>query len=107
MPFVKVLKTSDLPSGGKKIIEINGLEIALFNILNQVYAISNICPHNGGSLGEGMLFGQTLLCPLHFWKFNVVTGKSSNQPAFRVETYPVKIEEETIFLDLPDEDPDE
>ena len=102
MPFVKALKTSDLPSEGRKIIEISGLEIALFNIQNRIYAISNICPHNGGSLGEGMLFGQTILCPLHFWKFNVVTGKSSNQPAYRIESYPVKLEKEWIYLDLPE-----
>ncbi|MHB8483951.1 MAG: Rieske (2Fe-2S) protein [Nitrospiria bacterium] len=107
MSFIKVLKTLDLRPDGKKIVEINGLEIALFNIQDQIYAISNICPHNGGSLGEGMLFGQTLLCPLHFWKFNIATGKSSNQPAYRVETYPVKLEKEWIYLDLPEEDPEE
>lgn len=107
MPRTKTLKVSDLPQGSKKIVEINGFEIALFHLNGEFRAISNICPHYGGSLGEGLLEGETVICPLHFWKFNLLTGKSLNQPAYRIETYPVEIESEWIYLDLPEEDLEE
>ncbi len=107
MSRTRALKVADLPEGSKKIVEINGFEIALFHLSGKIHAISNICPHNGGSLGEGLLVGETVICPLHFWKFNLLTGESSNQPAYCIETYPVEIEEEWIYLDIPEEDLEE
>ena len=104
MPFQKTVKRSDLPPGQKKIVEINGLEIALFHLERGIFAVSNICPHSGGALGEGFVSGSEITCPLHFWQFNLETGRSSRPRDFRIETYPVKIEKEWIWLDLPEED---
>ncbi|MBI1823609.1 MAG: nitrite reductase small subunit NirD [Nitrospirae bacterium] len=107
MTSSKVFKLSDLPKEGVKIIELKGFEIALFHVEQGVRAISNICPHSGGSLGQGLRVGETIICPLHFWKFNLKTGKSSNQPTYCVDTYPVTIEEDWIVLELPEEDLEE
>jgi nitrite reductase (NADH) small subunit len=107
MTRTRALKVSDLPEESKKILEINGFEIALFHLNRKIHAISNICPHNGGSLGEGFVVGETVVCPLHSWKFNLVTGKSSNQTAYCIEIFPVEIIEEWIYLDLPEEDIEE
>jgi nitrite reductase/ring-hydroxylating ferredoxin subunit len=103
MPFVRALKIIDLPPGGKKIIEMKGIEIALFSSGQNICAVSNICPHYGGSLGEGVFTGETVVCPLHFWEFSVVTGRSTNQPAYRIESYPVKVDKEWIWINLPEE----
>jgi len=107
MPRTRVLKISDLPPGSRKIVESDGYEIALFNVSQNIYAVSNICPHNGGSLGQGLISEDAVTCPLHYFKFSLRTGKSLNQPSYRLETYPVKIEEDWIYLDLPEEDLEE
>ncbi len=107
MSFVRAFKIIDLPPGSNNIIEIKGIEIALFRSGQNICAVSNICPHNGGSLGEGVFKGETVVCPLHFWEFSVVTGRSINQPAYRIESYPVKVDKEWIWINLPEEDLEE
>lgn len=107
MPQTKTIRLSEFPIDSSRIIEIKGFEIALFHLPGGIRAISNICPHSGGSLGQGLWVGETVICPLHFWKFNLKTGKSSNQPAYCIDTYPVTIEDDWIILDLPEEDLEE
>ena len=53
--FVTVANTNDLKPGTGKAVEINGREIALFNVDGRYYAIDNTCAHKGGPLGEGVL----------------------------------------------------
>ena len=107
MPLTRVLRLADLPSGSKKIVEVHGYEIALFHWDQRIFATTNICPHNGGSLGAGLLEEGTIVCPLHFWKFDLMTGKSLNQPAYRLEIYKVEVGGGWIYLDIPDEDLEE
>ena len=80
--FVKVASISELEVGSCKTVEVNGKAIALFNVDGQVFALDNACLHQGGPLGEGMLEGEVVTCPWHFWEFNVRT------PARRSEVPP-------------------
>ncbi|MEK7876753.1 MAG: Rieske 2Fe-2S domain-containing protein [Pseudomonadota bacterium] len=64
-------------------------------------AISGVCNHVGGPLGEGWLDGEYVTCPWHFWKFHCRTGKG--EPGFeedRVPSYPVKIENGRVLIDV-------
>jgi nitrite reductase/ring-hydroxylating ferredoxin subunit len=58
----------------------------------QFHAIDNICPHRGGSLGEGVLEGRIVICPLHGWQFDVTTGQSPVMPVVSVDKFEVAVE---------------
>lgn len=94
----RVAGTADVAPGTVKGFEVNGKEIALFNIDGRFYATSNLCPHQGGPLSEGMVDGTTTICPWHAWTFDVRTGASPVNPRARIETYPVRVEGEDVYI---------
>jgi nitrite reductase (NADH) small subunit len=94
--FIKVASISELEVGSCKTVEVNGKVIALFNVGGKVFALDNTCLHQGGPLGEGLLEGEIVTCPWHFWEFNVRTGEKVGDPSVRVATYPVQIEGDGI-----------
>ena len=96
--FVKVSSTGDLKPGENKVVDVNGTEVALFNVDNEFFAISNTCLHRGGPLGEGFLEGDTVTCPWHGWRFNVKTGVSPVVPTAKVQTYQVKLEGDNVMV---------
>ena len=59
--FVKVATVSDVPVGQGKCVQVDGREIALFNLDGKFYAIDNVCPHRGGPLSEGTLEGAEVI----------------------------------------------
>lgn len=98
--LVKVASLSDLPPGTTRMAEANGKEIALYNVDGTICATSNICPHQGGPLAEGILEGTTIICPWHAWAFDVCTGTSPVNPRTKVETYPVKVKQDEIYVEV-------
>ena len=74
---VKVATRSELPPGGKKLLDVDGRAIALFNVDGTFYAIDDVCTHDGGPLAEGDLNGCEIRCPRHGARFDVRTGKAS------------------------------
>lgn len=90
--FVKVASLSDLAPGSAMVAEVNGKQIALFNVGGTVYATDNTCLHQGGPLGEGSLEGEIVTCPWHLWQYNVRTGEKVGAGDLRVATYLVEVE---------------
>ncbi len=90
--FIKVAAISELPPGSAKTVTAKGKAIALFNVGGTVYATDNTCLHQGGPLGEGILQGDTIVCPWHMWEYNVRTGEKAGSPEFKLATYPVRVE---------------
>lgn len=87
----------DLPPGSRKLVKLNGIEIALFNIGGAVFAIKNRCPHRSGPLIRGFTDeAGGIKCPMHGWRFDLRDG-SSERPA-RATVYPVKLENNLLYL---------
>jgi len=99
----------DLPPGSRKLVDIGGRPIAVFNINGELFGLLNRCPHQGGNLGEGQLTGlvessepgtyrysrqgEILRCPWHGWEFDVRTGQSWCDPGrIRTKSYDVAVE---------------
>ena len=98
--FVKVATCSELPPGGKKLVEVNDRAIAVFNVDGGFYAIDDVCTHDGGPLAEGDLKGCEIQCPRHGARFDVRTGKALCFPAFEpVTTHRVEVRGEEIFVE--------
>ena len=88
---------NELPPGGRKLIKLNGIDIALFNIGGTVFAIKNRCPHRSGPLIRGFTDNAGgIKCPMHGWRFDLRNG-SSERPA-QATVYPVKVEDNTLYL---------
>jgi 3-phenylpropionate/trans-cinnamate dioxygenase ferredoxin subunit len=77
--------------------------VALVNADGTIHALATACSHAGASLAKGRVVDGTLECPLHQSRFDVRTGRPLNPPATDpVRTYPVKIEGESVLLELPE-----
>jgi len=102
MAYRKLASVDELPEGA--LIEIvQGEDLyALCNVAGEVRAMSGVCPHNGGPLGQGALDGSVVTCPWHAFEFDSATGACLIDDALRVTTYPVRIEAGEILVDLPE-----
>ncbi|MEK6904136.1 MAG: nitrite reductase small subunit NirD [Nanoarchaeota archaeon] len=98
--LIKVANKDEIISGTGKVVEVNNKAIALFNVDGQIFAIDNTCVHRGGSLGEGMLDEKTVSCPLHYWQYNVETGKCLNVPTAKVNSYRVVVDNNNIMVEI-------
>ncbi len=104
-----VATVEEIPPGGRKIVEVAGRSIGVFNVGGEFFALRNRCPHQGGPLCLGRLGGfvtattpgeyeysregEILQCPWHGWEFDVRTGQSWFDPArTRVARYNVTVE---------------
>jgi 3-phenylpropionate/trans-cinnamate dioxygenase ferredoxin subunit len=111
-----VAKASDIPPGERKIVEIEGRSIGLFNVHGTFVAVLNVCPHQQAPVCRGRLGGTTLpsppgefrwgregeilACPWHGWEFDLLTGRALADRSRRLRLYPVTVEEDTVFVTL-------
>jgi nitrite reductase (NADH) small subunit len=100
MAFVRAMKIGELPPGMTRELQLDGKVIALSNVGGKLYAINNVCLHRGGPLGEGELSGQVVTCPWHGWQYDVTSGKLVTNPAVGVETYPVELRGDDVYVDV-------
>jgi metal-sulfur cluster biosynthetic enzyme/nitrite reductase/ring-hydroxylating ferredoxin subunit len=100
---VKVATMNELAPGQKLLAEVEGRQLAVFNVDGEYYAIEDVCTHDGGPLVEGELQGREIECPRHGARFDVTTGKALSMPAFEpVETFPVKAVGDELFIEIGD-----
>jgi 3-phenylpropionate/trans-cinnamate dioxygenase ferredoxin subunit len=98
--FVKVARADEIPSGAKKIVEVDGVEVVVVNLDGIFYALEDVCTHDGGPLGEGELAGCQLICPRHGARFDVRTGAALTMPAFEpAPTYAVRVQDGDVLVE--------
>jgi nitrite reductase/ring-hydroxylating ferredoxin subunit len=96
--WTKVASTDALAAGTVVKAEVDGKELAVYNVDGKYYCTSNICPHQGGPLHEGMLEGANIVCPWHAWVFDISNGVSPVNPRAKIPCYPVKVEGKDILV---------
>ncbi len=102
---IKVATLAQIKPNQMLYADVEGLPVALANVDGTVYAFSDSCRHQGGSLSSGVLRDGIVTCPWHGWAYNVRTGKSVSPPVgLRVPIYEVVIEGDNVFvvIDWPD-----
>jgi len=100
MPYTKVAKTSELPPGESKQVELNGKKIAIFNVDGALFAMEDNCNHKGGPLSEGILDGKLVTCPWHGARFDVTSGAPAGGPANGpLPTFPIRVQGDEIEVD--------
>ena len=108
--FRYICKSEELSVGRSKqfsIIDERGetIEIAVFNINDKYYAISNTCQHQGGPLSESILDNEKKIvtCPWHGWKYSLIDGKAPHKGGDNVNSYEIKVVEDkpsTMFANM-------
>ena len=96
--FVMVCKVNDIEEDRAKIICIEKERIAIFKTGGKLFALSNVCKHQNGPLGEGEVIDGCITCPWHGYQYLPNNGQAPPPFTERVSTYDVKIEKENVWL---------
>ena len=99
---IRVASVSDVPPGSSKEVIAEDRVVALFNVAGEFHALDGVCPHAGGPLGEGALSGTTVTCPWHGWQFDVRTGKHGVAKSVVQPRFPVRIDQDVVWVELPE-----
>lgn len=95
--FIATLE--DIPPQGSRVVKSPQGDIALFRTADdQVFALHDKCPHKGGPLSQGIVFGHTVACPLHNWNINLENGEAQAPDRGCAGTLSVKVENGAILL---------
>ncbi len=98
-----VCTTDELPEGSMKLVEVDGIEIGVFNCGGELLAIEDRCSHDDGPLAEGEFdpAACTVECPRHGSLFDLRSGRPKTLPAFApVETFEVRVEDGEIHVEV-------
>jgi len=99
--FTKVAQLSSLSDPGKLLVEIDERLVALFHVDGKVYAIDDVCTHDGGPLAEGVLVGCEITCPRHAAKFDIRDGRALTMPATAATaSHEVKVDGDDVFVKI-------
>jgi 3-phenylpropionate/trans-cinnamate dioxygenase ferredoxin subunit len=102
LDFLTVAEVTELGSGERKLIEIDGKPIVVFNIAGEYFAIDDVCSHDDGPVGEGEVTGTEIECPRHGARFDLRSGKALSLPAVvDIPAYPVRVIGNEIQIGLP------
>ena len=109
-----VADTKEISPGERKIVEINGRSIGLFNVNGTYIAALNLCPHELAPICRGRVSGTTLpsppgeyhwgreeeilSCPWHGWEFDLISGNCLTDKRKRLHHLPVSVENDTIYV---------
>ncbi len=100
----KVLEPDELPEGRVKPVTCEHLTVCMTHYKGQYAALDNRCPHQGGPLGEGSIEGGWLRCPWHGWDYDPLTGRSPGAHDDSLETFPVQLREDGVYVGFPEEE---
>jgi nitrite reductase (NADH) small subunit len=91
----------DIPPQGSRVVKSAQGDIALFRSADdQVFALHDKCPHKGGPLSQGIVFGHTVACPLHGWNINLEDGQAVAPDVGCTKKLATKLEAGAIYLQV-------
>jgi nitrite reductase (NADH) small subunit len=99
--MLKICKVNDIPINKGKEFNVNGIKIAVFNVNGKFYAIEALCRHQDGPLADGILKGEVIECPWHFWHYNVRTGELLDfLKNVKLTTFNVYVKGDELYIEL-------
>ena len=98
--WTKICRVEDIPVlGSRCVARDQGLDVALFrNGADEVFALLDRCPHKGGPLSQGIVFGTSVACPLHNWTIGLCDGQAQAPDEGCTPRFEVKVEAGVVFL---------
>jgi nitrite reductase (NADH) small subunit len=102
--WVRVTTIDNIPEREGRMVQLGGLEIAIFNLGDKFLATDNRCPHEGGPLCDGIVTGESVVCPLHAWKISLQDGtvqRPTHGKDHCVSTYPTRVADGIVSVEIP------
>lgn len=101
-----ICNVADIPVLGARVVRRAAApDVAIFrNGEDKVFALLDRCPHKGGPLSQGIVFGERVACPLHNWNIELGSGRASAPDDGCTRRFSVKVENGTVFLDAAELD---
>ncbi|MFT4992241.1 MAG: nitrite reductase (NADH) small subunit [Polaromonas sp.] len=96
----KICLITDIPVlGSRRVARAQGIDVAVFrNDQDGVFALLDLCPHKGGPLSQGIVFGTSVACPLHNWTIDLEGGCAKAPDAGCTPKFSVKLEDGQVLL---------
>jgi nitrite reductase (NADH) small subunit len=96
-----ICRVEDIPVlGSRRVARAQGLDVAIFrNTEDEVFALLDRCPHKGGPLSQGIVFGRSVACPLHNWTIGLCDGQAAAPDEGCTPRFNVKVEAGEVWLD--------
>jgi len=90
--WLDVASADELTPGTRRIVDVDGVAVAVFNLGGEYFAIKDECPHDGGDLAKGALEGEVIICPRHGARFSIRTGAVLGPPAYEdLKTFKLQV----------------
>lgn len=102
----KICLITEIPVlGSRRVARKRGIDVAVFrNDQDQVFALLDRCPHKGGPLSQGIVFGTSVACPLHNWTIGLADGCANAPDEGCTQKFACKVEADAVFLDATELD---
>ena len=96
-----ICQIGDIPVlGARRVARAQGHAVALFRTSDdKVFALLDRCPHKGGPLSQGIVFGESVACPLHNWTIGLATGEARAPDVGCAARFSVQVSDGDVFLD--------
>jgi nitrite reductase [NAD(P)H] small subunit len=96
-----ICRVDDIPRlGSRRVAREQGIAVAVFRSAeDKVFALLDRCPHKGGPLSQGIVFGESVACPLHNWTIGLADGNAKAPDIGCATTFACKVEGGQVFLD--------
>lgn len=99
--WVKVCAVGDIPQLGARVVKSAHGDIAVFrNAEDEVFALLDKCPHKGGPLSQGIVFGRHVACPLHNWSIGLADGEAMAPDVGCTRRFECQVEDQAVFIKI-------
>ncbi len=99
--FTTVARIGEIPEGEGRTFAVNDRLVAVFRDHGEYFAIDDLCPHMGASLGEGGVENGMVSCPWHAWRFRISDGTWCDNPKIKTDSFPVRVVGDEIQVSVP------
>ena len=99
--WTAICRVQDIPPlGARRVARQRGLDVAIFRTSgDEVFALLDRCPHKGGPLSQGIVFGTQVACPMHNWTIGLCDGQAAAPDEGCTPKFAVKVEDGAVYLD--------
>lgn len=96
----RVASVSEVPVGEGREFTVGERIVAVFNLDGAFHAVDGICLHAGGPVAQGKVTGCVVTCPWHGWQYDVTTGKHCLTPRLALDTFPVRVVDDAVEVEV-------
>ncbi len=100
--WTEVALVDELAPGARRIVDVEGVQVVVFNLSGEYYAIEDVCTHDYAPLDDAKLEGDEVICPRHGARFCIRTGEATLPPAYEaVTTFPTRVDNGVVQVRDP------